>query len=349
MILPRLGVVVVTFNATDVILDCLESLMAATGVALDIVVVDNDSQDGTIDLLKSWAAGTRPYAAPDDMPFDLNPCAKPIPFVPAGTAEAPAEVHNITLIETGVNGGFAGGVNRGLKELAARNYLERFWVLNPDSAVPPETPRHFALHDDGPFALMGGRVLYYDTPDMIQIDGGILNTRTGVTGNIGLGQSTQTTPVPAPTEMAFITGASLIASRAFYEAAGPMPEQYFLYYEEVDWARQRGDLPLAYCPDTIVYHRAGTAIGSATLARPASPFSQYFKHRARLRFMRRFFAINIPIALAYTCAKAAQIALKGYRAEAWAMICGSLNLRPPKKVRAILSDEAAKIALPEHK
>ena len=349
MNLPRLGVVVVTFNASDVILDCLESLLAATDVALDIVVVDNASLDGTVHHLKDWAAGTTPYTAPDDTPFALMPCAKPVALRAADGGDAQATDHSVTLIETGVNGGFAGGVNHGLKELATRAYLDRFWVLNPDSAVPPETPSAFATYDPGPFALMGGRVLYYDTPDMIQIDGGTLNTRTGVTGNLGLGQSTQTTPESDPAEMEFITGASLIASRAFYESAGPMPEQYFLYYEEVDWARQRGDLPLAYCPNTIVYHRAGTAIGSATLARPASPFSQYFKHRARLRFIRSLFPASVPIALAYSCAKAAQIALKGYRAEAWALLRGSLNMPPPRKVRDLLSDEAARIALPEHK
>jgi len=39
MSLPTLGVVVVTFNAADVVFDCLESLLAARDVALHIVVV----------------------------------------------------------------------------------------------------------------------------------------------------------------------------------------------------------------------------------------------------------------------------------------------------------------------
>ena len=41
MTLPTLGVVVVTFNAADIIQDCLESLLASRGVQLAIVVVDN--------------------------------------------------------------------------------------------------------------------------------------------------------------------------------------------------------------------------------------------------------------------------------------------------------------------
>ena len=84
----------------------------------------------------------------------------------------------------------------------------------------------------GPFALMGGRVIYLDTPDVIQIDGGTLDRRTGVTGNLALGRSHAATPPPDPARLDFISGASMVASRAFYERAGPMAEGYFLYYEE---------------------------------------------------------------------------------------------------------------------
>ena len=340
---PVLGVVVVTFNASDVILDCLESLLAAEGVHLDIVVVDNASTDTTVADLRTWADGSASYRAPDDMPFPLSPAAKPLSL--SGDTASPSG-HWVTLSERGVNGGFADGVNHGLGLLARNSDIDRFWVLNPDSAVPPQTPRALASHDPGTgdFALMGSRVVYYDTPDIIQIDGGILDRRTGVTGNVGLGQPGSKTPPPNPATFDFIMGASMVASRAFYERAGPMPENYFLYYEEVDWAMRRDDLPLVYCPGALVYHRAGTAIGSPTLGRPASPFSLYFKHRGRLRFVRRFLPWSLPGALAYSVAKAGQLALRGYFAEAWTVLAGSLGLPPPRGVRARLSDAAAERA-----
>ena len=123
-----------------------------------------------------------------------------------------------------------------------------------------------------------------------------------------------------------------------------MAEDYFLYYEEVDWALRRGELPLAYCPGGIVYHRAGTAIGSAAPGRSASPFSLYFKHRGRLRFMRRHRARNLPFAYAYSFAKAAQLALKGYLTEARTVILASFDRPPPAEVRARLSPAAAALA-----
>jgi GT2 family glycosyltransferase len=342
MTLPSLGVVVVTFNAADVILDCLVSLLAATGVRLEVVVVDNASTDATIATLHDWASGAKPYQAPADLPFGLVP-----PPGPVSLAGVPgANGHAVTLIAAQVNSGFAGGVNRGLAHLAARPEIHRFWILNPDSAVPPQTPAAFATFQAGGpgFSLMGGRVIYYDDPDVIQIDGGFIGRWTGVTHNANQYASPRTTPSPDPARLDFITGASMVASRAFLEASGLMPEEYFLYYEEVDWAMRRRDLPLAYCSEAIVYHRAGTAIGSPTLGRPASPFSLYFKHRGRLRFVRRHLRLSLPVALAYSAAKAGQLALKGYWAEAWSVVAGSLGLPPPNGVRARLSKEAARLA-----
>jgi hypothetical protein len=343
--IPTLGVIIVTFNSADVIADCLESLLAARGVRLRILVVDNCSTDDTLARLEAWAAGATPYTAPPDIPFPLAASPKPLRLhAPGEVPESPDST--LTLLKSPVNGGFAAGVNLGLAQLARDPALQRFWILNPDSVVPPETPGRLAtaLGPEARFALMGGRVNYLDPPERIQIDGGTINRLTGVTGNINLGRPHPETPPPAAASMAFVTGASMVASRAFYERAGPLREDYFLYYEEVDWALRRGDLPLAYCEGALVYHRAGTAIGSPTIERMASAFSLYFKHRARMRFVRRFFPTALPTAYAYSLAKAAQIALKGYRREALALLRAVHGLPPPPAVRARLSPEAARRA-----
>lgn len=343
-----MGVIVVTFNSADVILDCLESLLSSTGVALNICIVDNASQDDTVALLKSWASGASPYLPPNDLPFHLMPSRKPIALEAGKNA---ATGHRITLMETGANGGFAFGVNAGLAALVSSNDLDRFWILNPDSAVPENTACAFASAQPPPtgFSLMGGRVLYYDTPDIIQIDGGLINPRTGVTGNIGLGKSHKNTPAPNAEVMDFVTGASMVVSRTFYENIGPMNEEYFLYYEEVDWALRRKNLPLVYCDGAIVYHKAGTAIGSPTLGRPASPFSQYFKHRARMRFVRKWMKSQYPLAIAYSLAKAGQLLLKGYHREARALLSGCFDRQPPREVLDRLDTAAADLAFAKDK
>ncbi|MGH1424012.1 MAG: glycosyltransferase family 2 protein [Pseudooceanicola sp.] len=333
-----LGVVIVTYNSADVVLACLETLLASSDVALRIAIVDNASQDGTPDVIRDWAEGA--VSTPlTDLPFPASAVQKPVTLHSDFAGDLDPQSHAVTLVQTGANLGFAGGVNRGLAVLAGLAQLDRFWVLNPDSVVPPQTAAAIAGYTPpgGVFSLMGGRVLYLDNPAMIQIDGGTIARRTGITGNMGLYAFHADTPPSDPAAMDFITGASMVASRAFYEAVGPMREDYFLYYEEVDWALRRGDLPLAYCAEALVYHHGGSAIGSATHNRPASPFALYFKHRARMLFLRRFFPASVITAHVWSLAKAAQFASKGFRSEARALLAGAFGRLPPETVRKQLS------------
>ncbi|OOY22717.1 hypothetical protein BMI91_18905 [Thioclava sediminum] len=316
---PALGVVIVTYRSSDVIAACIASLRAATGVALHVVVVDNASPDDTVEVIRA--------AVPDLM----------------GAAEAGQD--GIALIEAGSNGGFAAGVNLGLARLAANPALDRFWLLNPDCVVPPETPALLASHDPGPrgAAMIAHRVVYGDAPDKIQIDGGVIDRRTGITHNLNQFASADS-PAPDPSQIDFVTGASLVATRAHLERAGPMTEDYFLYYEEVDWALRRGDLPISYCERAVVHHVAGTAIGSQRMGSVASPFSQYFKHRARAMFLRRHFPAGLIGGAAWSLAKAAQLRAQGHGAEAAALLRGFFGMAPPGAVLAALSpDTRAKI------
>jgi GT2 family glycosyltransferase len=342
MTLPVLGVVIVTYNSSDVVIDCLESLMAAQGVRLAVVVVDNASTDDTVEVLRDWAAGRRDWQPPADIPVALDACTKPVPLHQQPVVETS---HSLALLETGVNGGFAYGVNHGLRALAALADVQRFWVLNPDSVVSADAPRAFATEggENREFGLMGGRLLYLETPDQIQIDGGYVDWRTGVTKNVNQ-YAAAGSALPDPARFDFITGASVVVSRLFYETVGPMREDYFLYYEEVDWALRRGVLPLVYCADAIVYHRAGTSIGSASSTRKASPVSLYFKHRARMMFLRRFSLISFPLALLFSMAKAGQLLIHGDGRGSVALIRGSFGLSPPLSVRKLFSAEAARYA-----
>jgi len=342
-----LGVIVVTFNSGGEAVDCVESLAAAgaaVGVTLRIVVVDNASTDDTVARLRDWGDGSAPYGPPNDAPFDIEPVPKPLSIVeaPAGTAADPAS--RLVLLRNPVNAGFAGGVNVGLAYLAALPDIDHYWVLNPDSLVPPETLDALAnaLPQAGRYALMGGRMTYVDPPDKIQIDGGVVNRRTGVVSGINLGKRHADTPMPSPDDLDFVMGGSMIASRAFVEAVGPMREAYFLYYEEVDWAMRRGDLPLRCCVGLRVYHRAGSSIGSPNPTRRASPFSLYFKHRGRIMFTRRFFPRSLPIAWAYSMAYAARLLRHGAVAETQAVLAGTFNRPPPAAIRARLDPGAAR-------
>jgi GT2 family glycosyltransferase len=76
----------------------------------------------------------------------------------------------------------------------------------------------------------------------------------------------------------------MMVTRRLIENVGFMCEDYFLYYEEIDWAmRAKGRFKLGWAPDSTVLHKEGASIGSSHRSRPSAMSLQYL-YRNRLRF-----------------------------------------------------------------
>ena len=341
---PRIGVVIVAFNSADIIDECLETLFASEGVDLRVVVVDNRSVDASCAVVRDWASGAVPFRRRPDSPLPPAPVVpKPIPLEECAADGPDAMPGPLTLLRSPVNGGYGYAVNLGMRRLLADGEIDLFWVLNPDCVVPRDTAAVIASAGrDGNFSLMGGRTIYYERPDEIQTDGGTVSRRTGRCKSVHGGLPPETTPMPDPATIDYISGAAMVASRTFIDAVGLMQEHYFLYYEEVDWAFRRGDLPLRLVSDMIVYHRGGTTIGSGDTVRRATAFANYFNYRNRKWFVRQHMPARWPVTLGLALAKSGQLVLKGAPDEAWAVFTGALSLPAPSGVRARIADGAAR-------
>lgn len=340
----RLGVVIVGFNSADVILQCLDSLFTSDAAErLRVVVVDNNSTDDTREAIRAWAAGTRLASAdPAGSPV-FGIATKPLALNLVTQDEKAAQPAPLTLLQSRVNGGYAYGVNAGIAFLRDDPQVCGYWVLNPDCVVPPQTPgRYLQRLAAGANGMLSSRCLYFERPDIIQTDGGHVSRWTGVCHAANAGRPAAGTPLPQAAGLDFVTGANLVVPRSFVDEVGLMHEDYFLYYEEVDWAFRRGGRPLELVPGAEIYHRGGTSIGSATGFRQASPFSLFFNHRNRLRFVGRHFAMQAPIAFAWTLAKAAQLLLKAGPAAARATLAGAAGRPPPRDVSDRIADAAAR-------
>ena len=243
------------------------------------------------------------------------------------------------------NLGYAGAVNLGLSVLAAQPEVTLLWVLNPDCVVPPGTPAALvrAQAAAGRFALMGSRIVYHGT-DRIHADGGRVGRWSGLCASVNRKAPAGTTLPPDPGAIDYVIGANMVVSREFLARVGPMREDYFLYYEEVDWALRRGDLPLAFAPDAIVYHHGGTAIGTGRPDERPSAFANYFNYRNRMRFMRRFHPARLPLAYLINLALIGRSLFCDDPARIAAALRGLHGLPPPPEVARRIGPEAAVLA-----
>ena len=331
------GVVVVTYNASDVIIDCRESLLSSYDADLRIVVVDNNSPDETVETIRTWATEGSGHSITNSPYYIYRPhedicLTKTVPQ--AGATE-------IALLETGGNFGFAAGVNAGLKLLQADPAIDYFWILNPDCIAENTTASTLVNYAQnvGDFSVIGGRVFYKEPHLTIQSDGGRINFLTGICIPFNLYQTGRTTPAPNEAQLDYISGAHMFISRTFLNQAGLMPEDYFLYYEEIDWCCRRGNLPIRFCAEAAVHHDGGHSLGSATINKGPSSVSSYFTGRSRMKFVRRYKPLALPITFLYSAAQALRFFLKGNIPPGLALLRGICGLKPSRHIQALLQPD----------
>lgn len=310
----RVGVVILNWNGWQHTIECLESVLRMEGVDLEVVVCDNDSGDRSVQMIREWAAG-RLMAPQPDHPA-LRACVipavlKPLPLVEYDRATAEAggaetrSAARLVLVHNGANLGFAGGNNVGLRYLLARGDVGYVWLLNNDTVAPADSLRRMVEHmaRDDRAGICGSTLLYYSNPGVIQARGGFRYNRWRGTSR-QIDQFQPAGPVSPEharrieEEMDGVQGASVLVTRRFLQQVGLLSEDYFLYYEEQDWAirAQRAGFRIAFAPRSIVYHReGGTTGGSSRRPTEVSETADYHGIRSRLLFTRKFYPQALPL------------------------------------------------------
>ena len=185
-----------------------------------------------------------------------------------GTAATARELApDARVIETGANLGYAAGNNAGA-EAASGDLLV---ILNPD-AVPQAGWREAIarpLADGRGWAAWMGLVTD-DGGRLVNTRGGIVHF-TGIAWAGGAGEPIDAAPVAAG-EVPFVSGACLAIPLARYREEGGMPEEFFLYQEDVDLS--------------LRLRLAGGALGIEPAARVDHDY-EFAKGPAKWRYLER--------------------------------------------------------------
>ena len=260
---PTVFVVVLNWNGWRDTDACLESLADLDYPSYRVVVVDNASTDGS-------------------------------------EAQLRARHPSVTLLQSGANLGFAGGNNVGLR-YALEGGAEYVWLLNNDTLVEPDalTQLMAKMQRDPGLGLCGSTLIYEAQRGRVQALGGARYNRwLGSVRHLGQHQP-RTQPInerAVEAQLDYLIGASLLVSKAFLESVGFMQDDYFLYFEELDWAaRARGRFRLGYAAKSVVYHKEGSSIGGTDRAKTVKSYTaDLYALKNRVRFTRRFYPYALP-------------------------------------------------------
>jgi len=189
---------------------------------------------------------------------------------------------DIKYIRSEANLGFAGGNNLGIAE-ASGKYL---FLINNDTEVTPGLIEQLAgsLDANGRIGIISPQINYHDDPSIIQYAGFTpMNYYTCRNFCIGQFEKDENQYRGQLRPTGFIHGAAMMVRKEALLKAGPMAENFFLYYEEMDWCERIKEAGYEIWLDTnaIIYHKESLAVGKN------SALKEFFMNRNRILFIRR--------------------------------------------------------------
>lgn len=318
--LPKVVIVVVHTKNIENTVECAESILRSDYANAALVICDNGSDVSLSDhLVRRIETATN---------CNINLLSKADLSQLSGVA-----IEGINIIRCNQNLGYAAGANLGFT-LALKDSLVKYvWLLNDDLVVEPSCLRHMISRSEAaPNAgICGSRCVYYHNRDMIQALGGgkffRWSGRSALIGNMSP-VNTVVNERHIEQEFDFIFGASMLISRSFLEGVGLMSEEYFLYFEEPDWAlRGRDGWAFLYSHDAIVFHKGGATVGTGTSLATTSPTAEFYMLRSRLIFTRKFFPASLVSVWAFNVLRATRALVLGYPSLSFALLTALVGLR----------------------
>lgn len=245
---PLVSIISVNFNQIQVTLELLESLRNISYSNLEIILVDNGSRENSSNLISQ-------------------------------------KYPEITYIFSEKNLGFSGGNNLGI-QASKGDFL--FFINNDAEITEGCLELLLDLFDSIPeLGIVSPRICYdpklTDNQQIIQYAGAThvhpMTARNQILGEkqVDRGQFNEAK------ETAYVHGAAMMIKREVVEKVGKMPEEFFLYYEELDWSEQirNAGYKVYVEPNALVFHKESLAVGKN------STLKTYYHTRNRIFFVRR--------------------------------------------------------------
>ncbi|MBN1247574.1 MAG: glycosyltransferase family 2 protein [Anaerolineae bacterium] len=231
------GIVIVNYKTRDLLKRCLETVLASEGVTFTVCVVDNDSDDGSAEMVAS------------DFP-------------------------QVKLISNDDNLGYPAANNQGLRALGfgdpTSTGVPRYaLLLNADTELPPDAlARSVAYADNADRVGVVG-------PKLVRLDGSLdmACRRSFPTPEVSFYRMTGLSRLfpKSPrfgrynltyldedqiAEVDSVVGAFMMVKRAAIGDAGLLDESFFMYGEDLDWAYRikEAGWRVMYYPEVIVLH-----------------------------------------------------------------------------------------------
>lgn len=241
----EIGVVICNYNKRDFVLNCIQSMLNQSMEA-DIYVVDNASTDGSAEAVR------QKYE------------------------------QQVTLIENKENLGGSGGFNTGLRRVLKEQY-KYIMLMDNDVVADVDAVRYLYefLEKHPDVGMAGSKVCYMDDPDKIWGYGADIDFEKYVQKD-KYKNRVDSPEIPEVSYCEYVAACSLMARTDAVRKVGIMPEENFIYWDDMEWGYRfnRAGYKVCVYGKSKVWHKGG---GSNAV----NTFSNYYMLRNRILFFKK--------------------------------------------------------------
>jgi len=223
--MKKVFVIILNFKVKELALRCIESVKKSTYKNTEIILVDNDSDDGIEEDVKK---------------FDID------------------------FIQTGKNMGYSGGNNAGIKK-ALKSGADYIFILNPDTVVDKDCIRHLVDGAEKYKAGIVGSKIYFNGSKKIWYAGGIFDKENVIGSHRGVDEMDRRKyDIPEETDFV-TGAAMMVKRELFDKIGLLDERYFLYYEDADFCERaKRAGFKVFYIPDAVVNHEnaASSGLGS---------------------------------------------------------------------------------------
>ncbi len=264
----KVFIIIINFGTPEHTIECLESILQNQHTHFQVVLVDVSDINDSVRIITNWIEKKN-----DD---------------------------RFIFLQEKENKGFASANNIGIKYSLEQNDCDFLWILNNDTIIGGKSLSalikcHTNKENSG---FIGSKILDYENRDVIQNLGGTFNKWTGYSVLIGMGEKDDGQFENKSINPDYVIGASMFCHADLVQEIGLMPEDYFLYYEDIDWCitAQKAGFINSTCTKSLLYHKQGISTGTKLLSKDDHLRNKKHLYLSYLKFYKRHYKWHLPIA-----------------------------------------------------
>jgi GT2 family glycosyltransferase len=244
---PKASVVILNWNAKNILKECVASVKAMTYPIHELIVVDNYSSDGSAGMVK-------------------------------------AEFPEVTLVENDQNYGAIEGKNIGLRK-AMESPIDYIFVIDNDLVADGKALAELVdvCEKDARIGIVGAKIYDFDRPDIILSCGSKIDYTQNIIRPYGHGEKEEG-QYNGMMEVDHVGAGHMLVRREVFEKVGLLDSSFIGYgCEDVDFCVRvkKANYKIVFCPSAKVWHRPHSGVGHYTYRK------KYLEARNAVCFMKK--------------------------------------------------------------